>query len=117
MAKDIPFDDDAMTFLMGVNASDEPGQHGPRKVAPPDNDAIELVTQIRDLCEDFLHSAGKDQPDEEGGEEEEEEPKKGKGKDKGGDKDFFSKSRAKGVNVDGEEEGEDGGPRGRHSKF
>lgn len=62
--KDIPFDEDMMTLIMGVDASDKPGQHG-RTLAPaPDKGAIDLVTEIRDMCEDFLMAAGKRGPEE-----------------------------------------------------
>lgn len=61
---DKPFDEDMMTLIMGVNADDEPGQHG-RTLAPaPDKDAVELVSQIRDMCEEFLMGAGKRGPED-----------------------------------------------------
>lgn len=58
MAKDTPFNDDMMTLIMGIEP-DEPGQHG-RTLAPmPDKDAIGLITEIKDMCEEFLMHVGK----------------------------------------------------------
>ena len=59
MADKIPFDDDVMTLIMGLGGPEEPGQHGRKHVPMPGADAIDLVTQIRDLCEDFLKKADK----------------------------------------------------------
>lgn len=60
---DMPFDEDVMTLIMGVDPS-EPGQHG-RVLAPvADKDAITLITNIRDMCEDYLMAAGKRGPEE-----------------------------------------------------
>lgn len=64
MAKDIPFDEDMMTLIMGVGGPDEPGQHGRTKAPFPTKDAIGVITQIKDLCEDFLSKAGKESEDE-----------------------------------------------------
>lgn len=63
MAKDMPFDDDMMTMIMGIEPS-EPGQHGPTKAPKPDKDAVGVVMEIRDLCEEFLQRAGKDDKEE-----------------------------------------------------
>lgn len=59
MSKEIPFDEDVMTLIMGLEGPEEPGQHGRKTIPAPQMDAIDLATQIRDLCEDFLQSAGK----------------------------------------------------------
>lgn len=64
MAKEAPFNDDIMTLIMGVEPN-EPGQHGRREVPSPGNDAIDVITQIRDLCEDFLMRADKEEKPEE----------------------------------------------------
>ena len=50
MADKIPFDEDTMTLIMGLGGPDKPGQHG---------------RTIRDLCADYLQSAGKEDEDEE----------------------------------------------------
>lgn len=60
MAKDLPFDEDVMTLFMGLGGPDKPGQHGRTITEAPSQDAIDLVIQIRDMCEDFLKKAGKD---------------------------------------------------------
>lgn len=60
MAKNIPFDDDVMTMIMGVGGPEEPGQHGRTNAPMPTNDAVKLVTDIRDMCDEFLQKAGKD---------------------------------------------------------
>ena len=61
MAKSLPFDEDTMTLIMGIGDPEKPGQHGRRTIPAPENDAIDIITQIRDLCEDFLMTAGKDE--------------------------------------------------------
>lgn len=66
MAKDIPFDEDMMTLIMGIGDPEKPGQHGRTMIPAPDQDAIGVISQIRDLCEDFLKSAGKDEDGKEG---------------------------------------------------
>lgn len=73
MAKELPFDDDVMTLIMGLGGPEEPGQHGRRTVPAPEMDAVDTVTQIRDLCEEFLKKAGK-QPGDERAEAEGESP-------------------------------------------
>ena len=74
MAKELPFDEDVMTLIMGLGGPEESGQHGRKTVPAPDKTAIDLVMEIRDLCEGFLKSADKDKeekPEEkEEGEEE-----------------------------------------------
>ena len=64
MAKDAPFDDDVLTLIMGAGGPSEPGQHGRTEAPMPTTDAIGLITQIKDLCEEFLMKADKeDKPD------------------------------------------------------
>ena len=70
MAKEIPFNDDVMTMIMGVGGPDEPGQHGRTHAPMPTSDAIKLVTDIRDMCDDFLKKTGKDDEEVEETEEE-----------------------------------------------
>lgn len=53
-----PFNDDVMTIIMGIEPSD-PGMHGPLKEPCPSEDAVGLVTKIRDMCDEWLRSAGK----------------------------------------------------------
>lgn len=72
MADKIPFDEDAMTLIMGLGGPDKPGQHGRTMVPAPDQKAIDVITQIRDLCEDFLKTADKEEKSEEETEENEE---------------------------------------------
>lgn len=66
MAKEMPFDEDTMTLIMGLGGPSEPGQHGRREVPMPEMDSIDIITQIRDLCEEFLMKAGKGKPESEG---------------------------------------------------
>lgn len=73
MAKELPFDEDTMTLIMGLGEPDKPGQHGRRTIPAPEQDAIDLVMNIRDMCEDFLKSAGKEDKEEKM-EDSEEEP-------------------------------------------
>ena len=54
----MPFGEDIMTIIMGVDPC-EPGMHGPLKEPCPSDDAIGLVTKIRDMCEEWLRSSGK----------------------------------------------------------
>lgn len=65
MADKIPFDEDTMTLIMGLGDPEKPGQHGRTMVPAPEQTAIDLITQIRDLCVDYLQSAGKEDEDEE----------------------------------------------------
>jgi hypothetical protein len=65
MADKIPFDEDTMTLIMGLGGPDKPGQHGRTMVPAPEQTAIDLITQIRDLCTDYLQSAGKEEKREE----------------------------------------------------
>jgi len=83
MAGKQPFDDDMMTLIMGIEP-DEPGQHGRTKVPSPDKDAVGIITQIKDLCEEFLMRAGK----ESDGEEQEKRPASETKKPKRSENDF-----------------------------
>lgn len=71
MADKIPFDEDTMTLIMGLGGPDKPGQHGRSIVPAPEDKAIDVITQIRDLCEEFLRSADKEEKPEEKEDEEE----------------------------------------------
>ena len=53
-----PFGEDIMTIIMGIDPC-EPGMHGPLKEPCPSDDAIGLVTKIRDMCDEWLRSSGK----------------------------------------------------------
>ncbi len=64
MASRIPFDEDTMTLIMGLGDPEKPGQHGRTMIPAPENKAIDVITQIRDLCDDFLRSADKEKPEE-----------------------------------------------------
>lgn len=64
MADKIPFDEDTMTLIMGLGGPEKPGQHGRTMIPAPENSAIDVITQIRDLCEDFLRSADKGEKEE-----------------------------------------------------
>ena len=48
-----------MTLIMGLEGPEESGEHGRKTVPAPNQTAIELITQIRDLCEDYLLVADK----------------------------------------------------------
>ena len=73
MAKPIPFDDETMTLIMGLGGPEKPGQHGRTNVMAPTTDAVGVITQIRDLCEEFLINVDKkndeDKEEPEDGEE------------------------------------------------
>ena len=58
MGMGMPFGEDVMTIIMGIDPCD-PGMHGPLKEPCPTDDAVGLVTKIRDMCDEWLHSAGK----------------------------------------------------------
>lgn len=75
--KNMPFDEDMMTLIMGISP-EEPGPYGRMHAPAPSGDAIGLVTKIRDMCEDFLMKAGKDEEREEFGEDKDEKPSKRK---------------------------------------
>lgn len=63
----MPFSDDVITLIMGLGDPCEPGMHGPMKEPCPTDDAVSLVCKIRDMCDEWLRSAGKgdDKPEEE----------------------------------------------------
>ena len=65
MAEKIPFDEDTMTLIMGLGGPEKPGQHGRTMIPAPEQTAIDLITQIRDLCEEYLQSADKEEKREE----------------------------------------------------
>lgn len=58
MGMQAPFGEDIMTIIMGIDPC-EPGMHGPLKEPCPSDDAIGLVTKIRDMCDEWLRSTGK----------------------------------------------------------
>lgn len=58
MGMQAPFGEDIMTIIMGIDPC-EPGMHGPLKEPCPSDDAVGLVTKIRDMCDEWLRSAGK----------------------------------------------------------
>ncbi len=63
MANKIPFDEDMMTLIMGVGGPETPGQHGRTNAPMPTKDALSVMMEIRDLCDEFIEKCGKD-PDE-----------------------------------------------------
>jgi len=63
MTKELPFDEDVMTLIMGLGGPEKPGQHGRVNVPEPDGDVVKLVTDIRDMCEEFLRKCGKSDSD------------------------------------------------------
>ena len=65
MAEKIPFDEDTMTLIMGLGGPEKPGQHGRTMIPAPEQTAVDLITQIRDLCEGYLQSADKEEKREE----------------------------------------------------
>lgn len=73
--------EDLVTIILGLDDPCEPGMHGPMEAPCPTDDAVGLVTKIRDMCDEWLRSAGKgadksddtkQQPTEVGGTDEEE---------------------------------------------
>lgn len=58
MGMGMPFGEDVMTIIMGIDPC-EPGMHGPLKEPCPTDDAVGLVCKIRDMCDEWLKSAGK----------------------------------------------------------
>lgn len=76
MAKDIPFDEDMMLLFSGIGDPNEPGQHGRTAAPVPTDDAIDTITQIRDLCEDFLMKAGKEDESKKSNEDSEDNEEK-----------------------------------------
>lgn len=55
----MPFSEDVITLIMGLGDPCEPGMHGSVKEPCPSDDAIGLVTKIRDMCDEWLRSSGK----------------------------------------------------------
>lgn len=55
----MPFSEDVITLIMGLGDPCEPGMHGPMKEPCPTDDAVGLVCKIRDMCDEWLRSAGK----------------------------------------------------------
>lgn len=74
MPDKMPFDEDMMTLIMGIGEPEKPGQHGRTMVPAPENKSIDVITQIRDLCEDFLRSIDKGDSKPEGAEKPSEKP-------------------------------------------
>lgn len=73
MAEKIPFDDDVMTLIMGLGGPEEPGQHGRKSMPAPEADTVSFITQIRDMCDEFLTKIDKGDEKEEKPEEKEED--------------------------------------------
>ena len=77
MTAEMPFDEDIMTLIMGVGEPDKPGQHGRVSAPAPDEGFIKLITDIRDMCDDYLDKCGKGDGSEKKGEPDKpEKPKK-----------------------------------------
>lgn len=55
----MPIGEDFLTIIMGLDDPCEPGMHGPMKEPRPTDDAVGLVCKIRDMCDEWLRSAGK----------------------------------------------------------
>ena len=51
--------EDFVTIIMGLDDPCEPGMHGKLEEPCPTEDAVTLVTKIRDMCDEWLRSAGK----------------------------------------------------------
>lgn len=66
MGMGIPFDDNAMTIILGLGDPMDPGMHGPMKSPMPDKTAIDLITSIRDMCDEWLCKCGKCEDDDSG---------------------------------------------------
>jgi len=60
----MPIGEDFLTIIMGVDDPCEPGMHGSMKEPCPTDDAVGLVCKIRDMCDEWLRSAGKGEGDE-----------------------------------------------------
>lgn len=54
----LPFDEDVLTLIMGVEP-ETPGMHGRVNTPMPTKDAVGIITQIKDLCEEFLSKCDK----------------------------------------------------------
>jgi len=55
----MPIGEDVLTIIMGLDDPCEPGMHGKVCEPGPSDDAVGLVTKIRDMCDKWLRSAGK----------------------------------------------------------
>ena len=55
----MPFSEDVITLIMGLGDPCEPGMHGKMEEPCPTDDAVGLVTKIRDMCDEWLRSSGK----------------------------------------------------------
>lgn len=58
-----PFDEETMMLIMGLGEPEKPGQHG-RTRAPLDKTCVEFITNIRDMCDEFLKTLDKGEPKE-----------------------------------------------------
>lgn len=67
-------EEDVITIIMGLDDPCKPGMHGPMKAPCPTDDATDLIIKIRDMCDKWLLSAGKDVVKECMTEDEPEEP-------------------------------------------
>ena len=56
---DTPFDNETMTIILGLGDPMEPGMHGKMDSPMPDKTAIDLISSIRDMCDDWLMKCGK----------------------------------------------------------
>lgn len=52
-----PFDDQAITIIMGLDDPMKPGMHGPMKAPAPSDDAVQTIMKIKELCCKFLEGA------------------------------------------------------------
>jgi hypothetical protein len=59
MGMGMPMGEDFVTIIMGLDDPCEPGMHGKLEEPCPTEDAVTLVTKIRDMCDEWLRSAGK----------------------------------------------------------
>ena len=71
-----PFSDDVLTIIMGIDPDEpcKPGMHGPCEMPGPTEDATNLIIKIRDMCDKWLLSAGKNMVKDNMAECETEEP-------------------------------------------
>lgn len=53
--------DDFMEIIMGLGGPTEPGHHGKDKLKGMSHESCcEFIAKVRDLCDEFLMQAGKD---------------------------------------------------------
>lgn len=57
----MPMGEDIITIIMGLDDPCEPGMHGELEKPCPSGDAVGLVTKIRDMCDEWLRSSGKEE--------------------------------------------------------